>query len=295
MWGVKYQYEEVNDKLNEWVMNDSAGFTLPSAQGIPGLSGNQSDITLQDIVKTTIALSSSRTSGFIQNSRELESESGLWNLTLGARANYWDVNKQLLISPRGSISFRPEWQTDMVFRFSSGLYYQPPFYRELRDKQGVLNKDLKAQSSIHVVFGTDYNFMAWGRPFKFTGEAYYKYLQNLVPYDVDNVRIRYYATNSAKGYAAGIDLKVNGEFVKGVESWASLSVMQTREDIDDDDYYDYYNSEGIKIISGFTINDVAVDSTLITRGYIPRPTDQRVTFGLFSRITCQRIQPTKCI
>ncbi len=281
LWGLKYQLENVNDRLNEWVMNDSAGYTLPTSPGIPGAPGNQSEITLQDIVRTTISLNSSRSSGFIQNSWEIDNDRGMWNVTLGARGNYWDVNKQMLISPRGGVSFRPEWKKDIVFRFSSGLYYQPPFYRELRDKQGVLNKDLKAQSSIHVVFGTDYNFTAWGRPFKFTGETYYKYLQNLVPYDVDNVRIRYYATNSAKGYATGIDFKVNGEFVKGIESWASLSVMQTREDIDDDNYYDYYNDEGKRIIQGFSLNDIVVDSTLVTRGYIPRPTDQRVTFGLF--------------
>ncbi|MGE5383300.1 MAG: TonB-dependent receptor [Omnitrophica WOR_2 bacterium] len=281
MWGLKYQLEQVNDRLNEWVMNDSAGFTLPSHYGVPGEVGNQSEITLQDIVKTSIKLNSSRISGFIQNSWDLGDNNGLWNLTVGIRGNYWDVNKQFLVSPRGSISYKPEWEKDVVFRFSTGLYYQPPFYRELRDKFGVLNKDLKAQSSIHFVFGSDYNFMAWGRPFKLTTEAYYKYLQNLVPYDVDNVRIRYFATNSAKGYAVGLDLKVNGEFVKGVESWASLSIMQTREDLKNDNYYDYYNDEGKKIIPGFTSNNIPVDSVLIKRGYMPRPTDQRISFGLF--------------
>lgn len=281
MWGAKYQLEEVNDRLNEWVMNDSAGFTLPAPYGIPGEIGNQLDITLQDIVKTSIKLNSSRISGFVQNSWELGGESGVWNINLGVRTNYWDLNNQLLVSPRGGVSYKPDWKNDVVFRFSSGLFYQPPFYRELRDKYGVLNKDLKAQSSIHFVLGSDYNFMAWGRPFKLTTEAYYKYLQNLVPYDVDNVRIRYYATNSAKGYATGLDLKVNGEFVKGIESWASLSLMQTHEDIADDNYYNYYNDEGERIILGYTQNDIAVDSALITKGYIARPTDQRFTFSMF--------------
>lgn len=281
MWGAKYQLEEVNDRLNEWVMNDSAGFTLPAYQGIPGDIGNQSEITLQDIVRTSIKLNSSRISGFVQNSWELGDESGVWNINLGVRTNYWDLNNQLLVSPRGGVSYKPDWKNDVVFRFSSGLYYQPPFYRELRDKYGVLNKDLKAQSSIHFVVGSDYNFTAWGRPFKLTTEAYYKYLQNLVPYDVDNVRIRYYATNSAKGYATGIDLKVNGEFVKGIESWASLSIMQTREDIEGDNYFDYYNDEGKRIIFGYTSNDKVVDSVLVTKGYIARPTDQRFTFSMF--------------
>lgn len=281
MWGIKYQSEEVNDRLNEWILNDSAGFTLPVNHGIPGQPGNQSDIILQDIVKTTINLNSVRASGFIQHSREFGTESGIWNLILGVRGNYWDVNKQVLVSPRGSISYKPDWKSDLVFRLSAGLYYQPPFYRELRNKFGVLNTELNAQSSIHVVFGTDFNFLAWGRPFKFTAETYYKYLNDLVPYDIDNVRIRYYATNSAKGYATGIDLKVNGEFVKGIESWASLSIMQTKEDLENDNYYNYYNDEGKIIINGYTTNNVAVDSTLVVKGYIPRPTDQRFTFSMF--------------
>jgi hypothetical protein len=148
MWGIKYQYEDVNDRLNEWVMNDSAGFTLPNTQGIPGLPGNQSDITLQDIVKTTIGLSSSRISGFCAEFVGIgRMKSGVWNITAGVRGNYWDVNKQMLVSPRGGVSYKPDWETDMVFRFSSGLYYQPPFYSELRDQRSILNKDLKAQSS----------------------------------------------------------------------------------------------------------------------------------------------------
>lgn len=281
MWGIKYQYEEVNDRLNEWVLNDSAGFTLPTDQGIPGEAGNQSDIILQDIVKASIGLNSSRISGFLQNSWELGNEKSVWNITVGVRGNYWDVNGQVLISPRGGISYTPDWEKDFVFRFSTGLYYQPPFYRELRNKAGVLNKELKAQSSLHFVAGSDYNFNAWGRPFKLTTEAYFKYIQNLVPYDVDNVRLRYFATNSAKGYATGIDLKVNGEFVKGVESWASLSLMQTKEDLTGDDYWEYYNDEGVRIIPGYTRNDDVADSALIVKGFIPRPTDQRLTFSLF--------------
>ncbi len=281
MWGLKYQTEEVNDRLNEWVLNDSAGFTLPTNQGIPGQPGNLSEILLQDVVKTSIDLNSARTSGFLQYSREFEREKGAWNLIFGVRGNYWNINKQMLVSPRGSISYKPYWENDMVFRLSAGVYYQPPFYRELRNKFGILNRDLKAQSSVHVVLGSDFNFMAWGRPFKFTAETYYKYLTDLVPYDVDNVRIRYFATNSAKGYAAGVDLKVNGEFVKGVESWASLSVMQTREDLDNDNYYNYYNDEGKVIIKGYTTNDVVVDSALVVKKYIPRPTDQTFTFSMF--------------
>lgn len=281
LWGLKYQSEVINDRLNEWTMNDSAGFTLPYVAGVPGESGNQADVVLQDVVKTRIALSSGRVSGFLQHSWEPETDKGRWGFNLGLRFSYWDLNRQALFSPRGSVSYKPDWETDILFRFSSGFYHQPPFYRELRNNRGEINRDLKAQSSLHFVGGSDLNFRAWNRPFKFVAEAYYKYLDDLVPYDVDNVRIRYYARNNARGYATGIDLKVNGEFVKGVESWASLSVMRTREDIDGDFYTEYYNDEGKRIIPGYTTNNVVVDSAVFGVGSMPRPTDQRVTFGLF--------------
>lgn len=281
LWGIKYQHEIINDRLNEWAMTDSAGFTLPTSQGEPGQPGNQSEIILEDVVKTQIDLSSNRYSGFIQNTWDPESKKGQWSLALGARWNYWDLNKQFLLSPRGAVSYKPDWEKDVILRFSTGLYYQPPFYRELRNPQGEINRNLKAQTSIHFVAGSDLNFRAWGRPFKFVTEAYYKYLDNLIPYDIDNVRIRYYAKNNAKGYAAGIDFKVNGEFVKGVESWASMSLMRTREDIDGDYYTDYYNSEGEKIIPGYTTNNTVVDSAVFEVGSMPRPTDQLLTFGLF--------------
>ncbi|KAF5058322.1 hypothetical protein DSECCO2_347660 [anaerobic digester metagenome] len=262
-------------------MNDSAGFTLPYNGGVPGMSGNQADIELQDVLRTTINLESSRFSGFVQQSWKIDNARGQWGLNAGARFNYWDLNKQLLFSPRGAVSFRPYWETDILFRFSSGLYYQPPFYRELRDFKGNINRDLKAQSSLHFVAASDLNFNAWGRPFKFVAEAYYKFLDNLVPYDVDNVRIRYFAANSAKGYAAGIDFKVNGEFVKGVESWASLSLMRTREDIEGDFFTDYYNAAGELIIPGYTSDATVADSITAERGFMPRPTDQRLSFALF--------------
>ncbi len=281
MWGLKFQHESVTDKLSEWTMNDSAGFTLPYHIGEIGKAGNQFEIQLQDVLRTTINLESNRFSGFAQQSWDIENTKGVWGLVAGARFNYWDLNKQFLFSPRGSVSFKPYWNTDILFRFSSGLYYQPPFYRELRDNLGNINKELKAQSSLHFVAASDLNFLAWGRPFKFIAEAYYKYLNHLVPYDVDNVRIRYFATNNAKGYATGLDFKVNGEFVKGVESWASLSLMRTREDLDGDFYTDYYNAAGQLIIPGYTSDMAAVDSITTERGFMPRPTDQRLNFSLF--------------
>ncbi len=275
LWGAKYQHESISDKISEWVYVDSAGYSVPQ--------GNPLAVDLSDVVKSRNGLQSNRVSGYLQHNRQ-------WNgrgvskktFNLGVRANYWDLNNETVVSPRASFSYKPNWDsTDMLFRFSTGFYYQPPFYRELRDLSGNLHSGVKAQQSIHFVLGSDYNFKAWGRPFKFISEIYYKHLDNLVPYEIDNVRIRYYATNNARGYATGIDFKVNGEFVKGIESWASMSIMQTREDIKNDYYYDYYNSDGERIIPGYTVNNKAVDSVRREPGYIPRPTDQRVTFGLF--------------
>ena len=271
LWGAKFQTETINDKLSEWKMIDSAFFSIPH---------NPDEIILQDVIKTNIALSSNRYSGYLQNSWSF-GDTVDYTLTAGIRAHYWGLNNQLVVSPRITFSARPDWEKDFLFRASAGYYHQPPFYRELRGLNGNINTNLKAQESIHFVLGSDYNFKAWSRPFKFVSEIFYKHLQNLVPYELDNVRIRYYADNIAKGYATGIDLKVNGEFVTGIESWASLSVMQTEEDILNDFYYEYYNAEGKKIIPGYTLDAVAVDSTRFEPEYLPRLTDQRIMFGLF--------------
>jgi hypothetical protein len=274
LWGVKYNNEIIGDKLSEWKYVDSAGFSLPITE--------PQQIILQDVVKQKINISSNRVSGYAEGvwSKQTKDTSVI-SATLGVRANYWDLNKQALVGPRGTFGIKPNWKRDFLFKFSSGYYYQPPFYRELRDVSGNINYNIKAQTSIHFVLSSDYNFKAWKRPFKFIAEAYYKYLDNLIPYEIDNVRIRYSAKNNARGYATGIDMKVNGEFVKGLESWASLSIMETREDLKDDFFYEYYNSNGEKIIPGYTFNSVAVDSVRKEPGYIPRPTDQRVSFGLF--------------
>lgn len=278
LWGAKYSFEDITDKLSEWKYIDSSGFSLPTT--VPYLP--QQEIVLQDVIKQKINITSNRVSGFLEGiiSKELK-DTSIISFTAGLRANYWSLNKQALVGPRATLGFKPHWKRDFLFKLSSGYYYQPPFYRELRDYKGNLNYNLKAQTSIHFVLSSDYNFKAWKRPFKFIAEAYYKYLDNLVPYEIDNVRIRYSAKNNARGYATGIDLKVNGEFVKGLESWASLSIMQTREDIKDDYFYTYYNSDGDTIVPGFTANNIRVDSSRTEPGYIPRPTDQRVSFGLF--------------
>jgi hypothetical protein len=151
----------------------------------------------------------------------------------------------------------------------------------MRYLDGSINYNIKAQKSAHLVLGTDWIFEAWKRPFKFTIEAYYKYMWDVIPYEMEDVRLRYFAENNAVGYATGIDLKLHGEFVEDAESWVGISLMQTQEDINDDYYYDFYNSEGALIKPGVTINSKAVDSVKVEPGYIPRPTDQRITFNLF--------------
>ena len=279
LWGVKYSNEMIADKLSEWNYVDSAGFSIPLT---PAPILNPPPIELQGVIKQKINISSNRISGYTEGlwSKETK-DTSLLSATIGIRANYWDLNNQALVGPRGTFGIKPNWKSDFLFKFSSGYYYQPAFYRELRGPDGILNTNIKAQTSIHFVLTSDYNFRSWKRPFKFVAEAYYKYLDNLIPYEVDNVKITYSAKNNAKGYATGIDMKVNGEFVKGLESWASLSFMQTQEDIKDDYYYEYYNSSGEKIIPGYTTNSVKADSVRFNPGYLPRPTDQRVSFGLF--------------
>jgi hypothetical protein len=269
LWGIKYSNETIKDKLSEWKYVDSSDFSIPIT--------NPQQIVLQDVIKQKINISSDRVSGYLQTnlSKEFKDTSFL-SATIGVRASYWSLNKEALIGPRATFGYKPHWKRDFLFKFSTGYYYQPPFYRELRDYQGNINYNLKAQTSIHFVLCSDYNFTAWRRHFKFIAEAYYKYLDNLVPYDIDNVRIRYYAKNMAKGYARGIDLKVNGEFIKGLESWASVSISQTKEDIKGDYYYEYVRDTN-KITNVVT----KIDSTRIEAGYIPRPTDQLVTFAIF--------------
>ncbi|MDP3435330.1 MAG: TonB-dependent receptor, partial [Bacteroidota bacterium] len=172
--------------------------------------------------------------------------------TGGIRAQYWSFSDEFLLSPRGAFRYYPDWNANFVFHLSGGVYTQPAFYKELKDRNGLIYPNTKAQRSTQVLFGTDYIFRAWDRPFKFSSEAYFKVMKNLTPYQIDNVRIRYLPNQTANGYATGLDMKVNGEFVSGIESWASLSIMKTEEDILKDGH-----------------------------GYIPRPTDQRFNFSVF--------------
>lgn len=258
-WGLKSQSEQIDDEINEWTLIDSADYSLPHPADSVGVGiQNSRPFYLDESLRTSISLNSFRHQAYMQLSQQL----GRFDLTSGIRASYWDLNEEYLFSPRASLSYQPLWDRDIVFRFSTGYYYQSPFYRELRDFDGNINRNIKSQKSIHFVLGSDYNFKIWQRPFKLVSEVYYKDITNLIPYEVENIRIRYYANNDAVGYAKGIDLRLNGEFVKNIESWASLSILETKADILNDSYLDE-------------------NGNIIEPGYYERPTDQLVNFNLF--------------
>lgn len=280
-WGIHYQREVIDDELKEWSLLDSAGYTLPYPPNDIGSDNPpHPPLEMQEVISAENSVSSNRFNGYFQDTWDILSDSGEVSLTAGLRASYWDFNDEFLLSPRATISYKPYWDKDILFRFSTGYYYQPPFYKEMRNIYGDINRDITSQKSIHFVLGSDWNFRAWGRPFKFVSEVFYKHLDNLIPYEIDNVRIRYYADDQSQGYATGIDLKVNGEFVKGVESWASLSVMKTQEDIIGDFNTIEYNEAGEEITGDSEDQEVAYTEQEPI-GYRPRPMDQRVNFSMF--------------
>lgn len=283
-WGATWRVENIEDHLSEWNYVDSAGFSIPI--------NPPNKIVLQDVVKGHHTIHSNRLMAYVQNRWNwlLDNEDEITS-TIGVRAQYWDFNGQTVVSPRGAIAWKPHWtrqindstilNRNVVFRFSTGYYYQPPYYHELIRPDGTLNAEVRAQRAIHFVLGADINFKMWNRPFIFITEAYYKALSNLVPYEIDNVRLIYLGKNKSEGYATGLDLKIHGDFIPGIESWANLSFLSTKEDIIGDYYYKYYNSDGTLIQTGYTANNVAVDSTRVTPGYIPRPNDQLIYFSMF--------------
>jgi len=271
-WGVKAQIEKIDDRMNEWVLRDSTGYAIP-------YQGDK--IELFSTTNMKYNMNSTRMTAFIQDTYQIPIGKGALYATAGIRTQYWTYSGELLVSPRATLRYYPEWNSNFVFHLSGGIYDQPAFYKELKDRNGIIYPDTKAQRSAQVVFGTDYIFRAWDRPFKFTSEMYYKFMSNLTPYQIDNVRIRYLPDQKAKGYATGLDMKVNGEFVSGIESWASLSVMKTEEDIIGDFYYKYYNQAGELIIPGVTADQARASSQIQHPGYIPRPTDQRFNFSVF--------------
>ena len=279
-WGLRLQRQQVDDVFDEWQMIDSAGYNLPHYYDSIGFVHHLlPDINLDAAYKSHNKLGLNNADGYFQYSYTIPTgENGETVLTGGLRANYWGFNNKVYVSPRAGIAYRPGFEkSDVVYRLSGGVYNQTPFYRELRNMDGSLYADAEAQRSYQIVLGNDFKFRAWNRPFILTSEAYYKYFTHVSPYDIDDVRIRYYADQTAKAYATGLDFKVNGEFVRGIDSWASLSVMKTREDIQGDYYL--VNADG-KRLSFYNHADSQVADTVFI-GWHDRPSNQLINFSLF--------------
>ncbi len=265
-WGVSVGNEVVDDNIHEYERRDSAQYSMPN---------NGKDIKMVYNLYSKNATNSIRLQGFLQHNFKFTLLNSKWQIGGGVRANYWGFNREWLLSPRLNANCTPRWQHNLTIRMALGIYYQSPFYKEIRqtitDKQGSsyihLNRDIKAQRSAHILTGVDYYFRMWHRPFKFTTEIYYKPADRIIPYSVDNVRIRYVGQNIAVANTAGIDCKLFGEFVPGVDSWISLSYMNSKEDIIGDSYSVYTNK-------GTYLGDVYPS-------YIPRPNEQRYSFSLF--------------
>ena len=219
-FGLGYSNESIDDTLNEFNFTDSANFS-----------------TINERISNDADLNSHRLTGYVQHTVALQDS--VHYITYGARLNYWSLNEELLISPRFQYALQPKWAHNTVFRTAIGRYVQPPFYRELRDRSGVLNTDIKAQTSWHFITGIDHIFSMWGRDFKLLTEAYYKRIDNVIAYDIDNVRLRYFGNNEADAFATGLDFRINGEFIPGAESWFSLGILKTREDIKNDGNDDF--------------------------------------------------------
>ncbi len=230
--GVGASLQQIDDELNEYSFIDSADY-----------------VSLTYSAFNEVNLDAWQFTSYLQGT--WYGRDSISALIAGSRLNYWTLNEELLISPRITYRFTPRWKTPTSFSLSTGFYQQPPFYRELRNYQGEINESRLAQKSIHLIAGMRQGLTLWGRPFVFSSDIYYKYLYDVIPYDIDNVRIRF-LSETANAYATGIDLRLNGEFIKGTQSWFSLSYLQTKEDLEND---------GI--------------------GYVRRPTDQRLNLAIY--------------
>lgn len=271
-WGNSIEWVTIHDKLKQFQYQDSAGYSLPHyIDSLPLFNSQNSNIDL-NIQKY---------SGYIQDNIHFSKAKNDITIQAGLRYNYNSLNKELLISPRLQASWKPKWQKDIVFKVAAGIYQQPPFYRELRRYDGTVNTAIKAQKSIQFVAGMDYNFTTIGnRPFRITTEAYYKSMTDVVPYDIDNVKIRYLGNNNAKAYATGLEVRLFGELIKDAESWISIGIMNTKENLANDAFYLYKNAAG-EIINAGSADKIPVDSIRNDIGYIRRPSDRLVTMGLF--------------
>jgi hypothetical protein len=255
-WSLKFTKEDIKDRIVEWEVIDSTGFSIDppffESLGDQPYTANEGPIVPYQNIRKTNNTKTNRIQSYVQWSKNSNIGATEIYSNAGVRLHGWSIDNQkmnFVFSPRFQIGIKPDWKKDMIFKLSGGVYHQPPFYRELRDYSGEINYGVKSQKSIHLVASNEYSYSLWNRPFKLTSEIYYKDMTNVNAYTVDNVRIRYLANNNAKAYAYGLDLRLNGEFIKGTESWFSFGYLNTKENIDN-------------------------------QGYIPRPSDQRLKFGI---------------
>ena len=255
-WSLKFTKEDIKDRIVEWEVIDSTGFSIDppffESLGDQPYTANEGPIVPYQNIRKTNNTKTNRIQSYVQWSKNSNIGATEIYSNAGLRLHGWSIDNQkmnFVFSPRFQIGIKPDWKKDMIFKLSGGVYHQPPFYRELRDYSGEINYGVKSQKSIHLVASNEYSYSLWNRPFKLTSEIYYKDMTNVNAYTVDNVRIRYLANNNAKAYAYGLDLRLNGEFIKGTESWFSFGYLNTKENIDN-------------------------------QGYIPRPSDQRLKFGI---------------
>ncbi len=247
--GFKFEKENLKDFTNEWQLVDSLGYSTPRTYTNPGTL-DPSQLRLRFNISGANHIQPTRLSAYAQFSKKFFWGDNRVFANAGVRASHWDFNNETIVSPRAQFAIKPNWDMDMLFKISGGIYYQAPFYKEIKDLDGNFNPNIKSQRSMQVILANDYEFRMVDRPFKLTTELYYKKMDHLIPYYLDNVRIRYSGQNNSEGYAYGIDTRLFGEFVPGVDSWISASYARVYENIDG-------------------------------RGYIPRPTDPRFRFSMF--------------
>jgi carboxypeptidase-like protein/TonB-dependent receptor-like protein len=269
-WGTNVEQNNIAYKIYEWNFQDSAGYSIPQ-------NGNN----LSSFVNSTGTISFQKISGYAQDNINLSHDSKDISLQAGLRYNYNTLNNEFFVTPRMQFSIKPQWKKDIVLKFSAGTYYQPPFFRELFTYNDSLNTNVKAQKSLQFVAGMDYNFKSnSNHAFRLTTEAYYKNMWDVNPYDIVNTQIKYFGKNDATAYAYGIETRLYTELVKDAESWVSLGLMHTEENISDAYYPTYKNAEG-EIINANSKDKVPTDTVQTKLGWVRRPTDRLITLGIF--------------
>lgn len=272
LWGLNFDRSVITDNISEFDYKDSSGFSLPY---VPN------NLTIERSLQSALNLNVNKFSGYLQDNIHLNRKHSSLVLQIGSRFHYNDLNKEFLISPRAQLSWKPLTKQDIVLKAAAGIYAQPPFYREMRDLNGNINLQVKAQKSRQFSAGADIQFKGISnRPFRLSSEAYYKQLWDVIPYDVDNVKIRYWGRNMAKAYTTGLELRLFGELTEVAESWISIGYMRSRENIERDGYTQYFNSAGEEITST-TQNKIVADSSWQSLGYLRRPNDRAITAGLY--------------